>query len=347
MIVTRNNTRCSRQSSKDSSSDSRSSTFFTSQRDNPHENTSENNNMQQLYTLRNSSQNNNQNNANLNYLLYEIPEQYSSSMSTNSDLISTRSTKKKSNENKIKIVIKNADDNPFNKNPSIFKSNYQINFNSSNTNYNNNKRVQLYSSNSSNSLSQKSRNSSKQSVSPNSVYSPQLNKTSTEITPISNSEISARNVEEPLDDQWSLKNNSSFLDLISSLNEDKSINNTNYKSNISKQLRINQKMSQLKTNIDRKDVFSNDNERYFYSAIKFVNDEINQQFINLKKQTLTDVGPGPKSKFVTNKYNKTILKTSFDTPKTTDLEAEEDLDLVTVDLLTKLSERVWKEAETL
>lgn len=155
------------------------------------------------------------------------------------------------------------------------------------------------------------------------------------------------NVEEPADDQGTLKNNASFLDLISSLNEDKTINDSSYKSNISKQLRINQKMSQLKTNIDRKDVFSNENERYFYSAIKFVNDEINQQFKNLKKQTLADVGTGPKGKFVTNKYSKTVLKTTFDNQKASDSATEEDPDMITVDLLNKLSEKVWKEAETL
>ncbi|KAL6928307.1 hypothetical protein ACO0SA_003045 [Hanseniaspora valbyensis] len=411
MIVSRNNLRYNRQGSKDSTSTIASSKSSNSQRGGI---TSNNNSIHQLYTLRNRSNNattsnNNFNpNHNLNYLLYEIPEQYSranSSISTNSDLISARppNIRNNSSENKIKIVIKNSDDNPFNNNNNnngIFKSNYQINFNSSchNNNKNNNnnngnnsgsngKRPHLFSSNgSSTSLSQKSNSSSKQSMSPNSLYSPQLNQVKTGSTSLltdqhnltraitnsnnnsnnniimsrnnnnNNSNSNNNNSNNKFYDEFTLKNNASFLDSISSLNENKNINENGFKSNISKQLRINQKMSHLKNNMEKKDVFANENEKYFYSDVKFINDEINQQYKNLKKQTFTTVGKESEKCFVTNKYNDIILRDEdisnnsssnkkLDSEKTT--VSENDSSMITPDLLTKLATKVWEEAEKL
>ena len=393
MIVSRNNLRYNRQGSKDSTSTIASSKSSNSQRNGI---TSNNNNIHQLYTLRNRSNNNGNLNANpnhnLNYLLYEIPEQYSrtnSSISANSDLISARppNIRNNSSENKIKIVIKNSDDNPFNNNNNnngIFKSNYQINFNSSchNNNKSNNsgsngKRPHLFSSNgSSTSLSQKSNSSSKQSMSPNSLYSPQLNQVKTgstslltdqhnltrAITNSNNNNNSNNNIimsrnnnnnsnNKKFYDEFTLKNNASFLDSISSLNENKNINENGFKSNISKQLRINQKMSHLKNNMEKKDVFANENEKYFYSDVKFINDEINQQYKNLKKQTFTTFGKESEKCFVSNKYNDLILRDDESSNKKLDSEkstvSENDSSMITPDLLTKLATKVWEEAEKL
>ncbi|OBA25078.1 hypothetical protein HANVADRAFT_8264 [Hanseniaspora valbyensis NRRL Y-1626] len=220
-----------------------------------------------------------------------------------------------------------------------------------------------------------SNSSSKQSMSPNSLYSPQLNQVKTGSTSIltdqhnltraitnsttTNNNIMSRNNNSSNNsnnnnkfyDEFTLKNNASFLDSISSLNEDKNISENGFKSNISKQLRINQKMSHLKNNMEKKDVFANENEKYFYSDVKFINDEINQQYKNFKKQTFMVCGKESEKCFVSNKYSDLISRDDESSNKKLDSEkstvSENDSSMITPDLLTKLATKVWEEAEKL
>ncbi|XBW37612.1 hypothetical protein QEN19_003193 [Hanseniaspora menglaensis] len=296
-----------------------------------------------------ASSTHNGNNNNFNYLLYEMPEEHSRHSSTSTMILpSSRQSSNNNSDQRIKIVIKDCKDSS--PDDGIFKSNYQINFNSSKQNknsYQHNKKAHLFSSNSSNSLNAKSRNGSKQSMSPSSQYGIRPKAAIGEPYIKHESDSLSSETANGFDDQSTLKTDTSFLDLISSLNEDKILNESNYKSNISKQLRINQKMSHLKKNIEKKDKFYDENERYFYSEIKFINDEINQQFRNLKKQTLSDISRGTRDHFIIKKYNDSVMNANYSNQILDENNFKDDDSLITSDVLINLSQKIWKQAETL
>ncbi|SGZ38940.1 uncharacterized protein HGUI_01140 [Hanseniaspora guilliermondii] len=240
---------------------------------------------------------------NPNYLLYEIPEQYTSS--NNSNTKKTQSTQSES----------------------LFKNNYQISFNK-------NKKSTFDEFN-----NVSTRKDSKSSMSPGSqvfnLGSRGSITNSDDNSTLVNSSISRSKV-----DSSSTK---SLLDLVS---EYENVSTKSEDNNTHKQLRINQKLNILKQNHDKNFLKGIKNTEYFYSDIKFINDEINHQFNNMKVLRAKDISnvKNCNNLFIYDKYLDVIISNNIHKDEQK-LYIKKPNDVITNDQLDDIIERAWENAE--
>lgn len=246
---------------------------------------------------------------NPNYLLYEIPEQYTSRSNSNSTTANDRSKQ-----------------NP--KNKSLFKNNYQISFNQ-------NKRLSIDDSN-----LVSSRKDSKNSMSPGSRLFTQRSRGSIAISDDSSTLVNSSITKSKVN----ASSAKSLLDLVSEY-EGKS--ETSEDINTHKQLRITQKLNMLKQNYDKDFLDGFRDTDYFYSDIKFINDEINHQFNNMKLLKSRDVLNVKKQSkfFIYNKYLDVLKNKNTHRDESTFYIAKPD-DIVSQDQLNDIIEKAWLSAET-
>lgn len=245
---------------------------------------------------------------NPNYLLYEIPEQYTSRNNSNSTTAHNRSNQNTKNE-------------------SLFKNNYQISFNQ-------NKRLSIDDSN-----HVSSRKDSKTSMSPGSRILTKGSRGS-----ITNSDDNSTLVNSSI--SKSKVNTSSAKSLLDLVSEYEGNSNLNEGINTHKQLRINQKLNILKQNQEKNFLNCIKDTDYFYSDIKFINDEINHQFNNMKVLRSRD-NPNVNNHntlFICNKYLD-VLKSNNTHKAEPKVDISTPEDIVTKDQLNDIIEKAWKKAE--
>lgn len=273
---------------------------------------------------------------NPNYLLYEIPEQYNSKNSNNS----TNSSKSDSTRYILKSINNNS-------NEGLFKRNYQISFNQD-RHQSKDEYVPTIS------MISSKRNGSKASMSPGTQVQNSFSRGSTTSSEDNSTLVNSTN--SILKTGYS--STKSLLDLVSE-NENKIQNVVETKdstTNLHKQLRINQKLTILKQNIDKKsnilDGIQNP-ETYFYSDVKFMNDKINHQYKNMKllksqdfQNIQSEVKIMTKKKLhVSEKYLELVVKNKVLDKDDKKIFIEHSEDYIPTDYLDKLAEEAWLKAE--
>lgn len=262
------------------------------------------------YSRNNSQWSHHSSNKKINpsYLLYEIPEQYTSRNNSNSTTANNRSNQNTKNE-------------------SLFKNNYQISFNQ-------NKRLSIDDSN-----HVSTRKDSKNSMSPGSRIFTQGSRGS-----ITNSDDNSTLVNSTI--SKSKVNTSSAKSLLDLVSEYEGKSNLSEDINKHKQLRINQKLNILKQNHDKNFLSGIKDTDYFYSDIKFINDEINHQFNNMKVLRSRDVSnvKTQNNFFICNKYLD-VLKNNNSCKDEPKFYISKPDDIISKDQLNDIIENAWERAE--